>query len=221
MTPENKMKRNFKFINEDLNFMLALLLGDGCLTSTGRLVVAHGKQQQDYCEWKAEKITQILNNLVTVRPTRQCVQLQFQRHDLCQYYYKIYINKKKRIMNILPFITNPLLAISLWLCDDGNVSPSITNNKCYSSAIQLFTFTDLEESLIIANWFEKHTNLRPNLIWMDRSKSNRLSAYKLRFTAPDSRKLFSLIKPYLPDIPSMQYKFRYLEYNLSTNAQQR
>jgi hypothetical protein len=223
MTPENKIKSSFSFNKENLNFLLSCLIGDGCLTRTGRFVVAHGLQQQDYCEWKAKRFSDILNQEIKALPTRQCTQLQFQRKTLKTSYLRYYIDSKKRIDCILKDISNPLEAIAIWVCDDGNVNPSInkTYNKCYSASIQIFTFTDLEETVQIVRWFEKHVGLKPNMMFMDRSKNNRKSAYKIKFSAADSRKLFEMIKNYIPNIPSMQYKFRYLlEYNLPTRPQQ-
>lgn len=223
MTPLNKIKSSFSFNKENMNFLLSCLIGDGCLTNTGRFVVAHGLQQQDYCEWKADRFSKILDQEIKALPTRQCSQLQFQRKTLKTSYFKYYFESKKQIKTILKDITNPLEAIAIWICDDGNVNPSINKNynKCYSASIQIFTFTDLEETIEILRWFEKTTGLTPKMIFMDRSKNNRKSAYKIKFTAADSRKLFEMIKEYIPNIPSMRYKFRYLlEYNLPTRPQQ-
>lgn len=213
-------KRNQTFNDEDLGFLMSLLLGDGHLTEHGRIVIAHGAKQQDYCEWKANKISQIVKTNVKALPTRTCYQLQVSRKQLGTYKFKIYPNGKKSLPRILDYIKNPLEAIALWVCDDGNICPSITSNKkCYSSSLQIFTFTELEESTQIANWFELHTGIRPNLLFRDRSKTGRKSAYILRFKAEDSRQLYKKIKSYIPNLPSMIYKFRYIEHNISKSPQ--
>jgi hypothetical protein len=220
MTPENKVKSQVTFNKDELSFIMSLLLGDGSLAVSGRLVIAHGHSQKDYAEWKADKLSKITNQLIKANQSRQCYQLQFQRKTLKTLRYKVYPNNKKDIVSILGYIKNPLEAIAIWLCDDGNVNPSIaTNGKCYSASLQLFTFTELEESIMIADWFEKHTGIRPKLIYMDRSKSNKKSAYKLKWSAEDSRQLYKTVKNYIPNIPSMNYKFRYIEYNISTSSE--
>lgn len=206
-------KKRQKFSNNEMSLVATLIIGDGHLTKSGRLVIAHGKQQKDYCEWKATKISEILGQNVTANPTRQCFQVQVSRKAWQDVWYKAYQNGRKNILGLLTYINNPIEAAAIWICDDGNVCPSINskNGKCYSAAIQIFTFTELEESIEIANWFESKLGVRPNVHFRDRSKTNRKSAYILKFSAENSRKLFSIIKPYIPNIESMKYKFRYLE----------
>lgn len=213
MTHINKKKSLEIYKDQDLSFIASVLIGDGCLSESGRLVIAHGNEQKDYCEWKAERLSSIFNQQIQALPTRQCTQIQVQRKQFKNLRYKWYMDNKKNILNILSNITNNYLeAITIWICDDGNVSPSINSKtkKVYSSSIQIFTFTELEESIAIADWFEKHINIRPYIHFKDRSKSNRKSAYILKFTASDTRALFKLIKEYIPNLPSMNYKFRYL-----------
>lgn len=220
MTPENLRKSKEVFNNQQLNFIAACLLGDGSLAKSGRLVISHGMQQADYIDWKAEIASQLFNQNIKATPTRNSKQMQFQRKFLKEIRYKMYPNNNKSIPGILQYITNPLEALVIWLCDDGNICPSINtkNNKCYSASIQIFTFTNLEDSKLIADWFEKHFKIRPNLIFMDRSKQGKKSAYKLKFSAQDSYKLFNIIKDFIPKVKSMEYKFRFI-YNLSTRPQ--
>ena len=61
MTPENVRKSKEIFNEQQLNFVAACILGDGCLAKTGRLVIAHGLQQSDYIDWKAQKLSDLLN----------------------------------------------------------------------------------------------------------------------------------------------------------------
>lgn len=216
MTPQNKIKSEQVFSSETLSFIAACIIGDGSVSDTGRLVIAHGLQQADYADWKAERLSKLIGQHIQALPTRQCKQIQFQRKFLQNKRYSWYRNGRKNINEILRDVTNALETIAIWICDDGNVCPSIAKNgKCYSASIQIFTFTELEESVEIANWFEKHTGIRPKLHFLNREKTNRKSAYKLKFTAEDSRNLYKLIKSYIPVIPSMSHKFRYLEYNSS------
>jgi hypothetical protein len=221
MTPKNNIESTQPFNKDDMSFIMACLLGDGCLSDKGKLVIAHGNSQQDYNEWKANRLSKIFGQEIKALKTRQCTQIQVQRKCLKKIRQAIYPNNIKNVNEILKFISNPLEAIAIWIMDDGNVNPSIyKSTTCYSAAIQIFTFTDLEDTIKIANWFEKQIGMRPNMLFMDRSKSNRKSAYKLKFNASDSRKLFNIIKEYIPNIPSMNYKFRYmyiLEYNHPTS----
>lgn len=221
MTPGNLRKSQELFEGNALSFICACLIGDGSLAESGRLVIAHGNQQKDYCEWKAAKLSQVVGQTIKALPTRNCHQIQFQRKFLRDLRYKLYPNNKKSIINILPYVTNPLETVAIWICDDGNISPSIggKQKKCYSAAIQIFTFTDEQESILIADWFERELGVRPKLTFMDRSKEGKKSAYKLKFTAQDSYKLFNMIYDYIPKIPSMEFKFRFI-YNLSKRPRQ-
>lgn len=211
MNLENKLKSMQELNDNELSFFASLILGDGCIAESGRLVVAHGNDQKDYCEWKANKLSEVLRQEVKALPTRQCTQLQVSRKFFKKKRDFYYPDNKKSLIRILKDVKNPLEAITVWICDDGNVSPSVAKNgKVYSSSIQIFTFTELEESQKIADWFYDKINIRPYLLFRDRSKTNRKSAYILKFSAEDSRKLFKLIKDYIPNIESMNYKFRYM-----------
>lgn len=222
MTPQNKIKSEFIFNEEQLHLIASLTIGDGCIYKGGRFLVRHGIKQTDYNNWKAEQLSKCFSVEIKALPTNKCTQIQFQRRSLKNFYYKVYNTEGKKIISeLLRFSLNPAETAAIWIMDDGNCCPSLNSKtgKCYSSHLQIFTFTDLEETVLLADWFEKHFKLRPKLIFKDRSKSNRLSAYILKFSAEDSRKLYPLIKPYIPKIPSMIYKFRYIEYNLSKSPQ--
>lgn len=225
MTPENKIKSLTNY-DEHLDFLLALIIGDGHLTHTGRLVIAHGKQQQDYCEWKANRLGLILNQETKAYPTRQCYQVQIQRKYFKEIHPLLYTEKRKNVVQLLSMVRNVLEFIAIWLMDDGNCCPSVNKKGVVlSESLQIFTFTDLETSMFICEWFEKKIGIRPYTIFRDRSKTNRKSAYIIKFRANDSRKLFKMIYKYIPNIQSMNYKFRYLfarsiEYNLSTSPRQ-
>lgn len=187
-------------------------MGDGCLNKDGQINIRHGFKQEDYLRWKSNLINNLYKFDTKVFKGKQCYQMQFKRKDLKTYYLKFYPNKIKSIPTLLNYIKDPKRALIIWLCDDGNVSPSINSKtkKCYSEAFQIFTFTDLEDTIMMCDWFEKNFGIRPKAHFRDRSKQNKKSAYILKFSALDTRKLFSLIKNDIPNIHSMNYKFRYL-----------
>lgn len=220
MTPENKIKSTWKPSDEELSFIMAMSLGDGSLTNTGRFVVAHGLKQKDYCEWKADRLSKILKQEIKALPSRHLVQTQVQRKVLKDYYFKVYPNRQKSLSTILSYTNNPEETVAIWICDDGNVSPSIARNgKCYSASFQIFTFCSLEDGQGIVSWFKSELDVEAKLHFRDRSKDNKKSAYIIKFSASESRKLYGKIKPYIPDIPSMKYKFRYIEYNSPKSPQ--
>lgn len=212
MTPENLAKASKIFDKNEVDLIASLLLGDGCLTKNGVINIRHGHAQEEYLNWKTDLINLTCNMDTKMYVGKQCYQLQFKRKDLINYYFRFYPNDKKSVPSILKHIKNPLDAIVIWLCDDGNVSPSINQNngKCYSSSFQIFTFTDLEDTILICDWWEQNIGIRPKAHFRDRSKQGKKSAYILKFSSEDTRKIFYLIKDKIPNIKCMNYKFRYL-----------
>lgn len=209
------------------SLLLSLVLGDGCLSLTspsktgkryGILAVQHGHKQADYAEWKAKLISTCLDRNITTNKHKKGPQVMTTHRRFKAWKKFCYPDNKKNINKILPFIRHPEFAIAVWLMDDGYVEASIDKkyNKLYSASLRLFTCsTPVTEQEDIIIWFRDNFGVTPKIRFQKRGSSHYNKTGDdfpfLKFTTEDSLKLWGLIREFVLSIPSMQYKFRYIE----------
>jgi hypothetical protein len=210
---------------EKRSMILSLVLGDGNLYNIknngklyGLLTIDHGVKQADYQAWKAQLLSSLLNKKVRVRPGHKgkSVQVQVCWKRMRAWKRFIYKDKKKDLTRILPFITNPTFAVSVWLMDDGYVEPSFSKlkngtKKNYGARFRIFTLDqNLEQHEKIVTWFEDSLGVTPKIKIMKDNRKNK-QYYFLKFTQEDSLKIWKDIREFVLQFKSMQYKFRYIE----------
>lgn len=201
--------------------ILSLVLGDGCLHYIktngkyyGGLTIDHGIDQNDYCKWKAELLTNITNRNVKVRTGHKgkSIQISVAMKRFKVWRKFLYPNGKKDISKILKFINNPKFAIAVWLMDDGYVEPSFTNKKLYSASFRIFTCeTPVEGQEELIKWFNRELGLsQVKVRYIKKKKTNKTYPF-LKINTEDSLKLWGEIREFVLQFKSMQYKFRHIE----------
>jgi hypothetical protein len=219
--PISHPKLNTEF---DMNFndraaVIGMILGDGCLTdkytplvdgSKGKsavFVCTHSIKQLPYCQYKANRMTQIFGGKTRVffneailkgrdKPYRQC---RFEKNN--KYFSQLkdwlYTDGKKVItQRILDCLTDESLAF--WFLDDGwtkwwrNVDGSIT-----SCQMGLALCRPVQECDLVLLRLSKKYGVNGKIASVN--KHNMLS-----FRTQDSIKLHKIIRPYAPK--SMLYK---------------
>ena len=227
-------KREFR------QLICSMLLGDGHLTEE-KYIMNHSNAQKDYASWKAELINSIfreknLDRRCTFGKTEKYdpiydktyygvrVQLSWTKYFrlLKPRCYRIIGGKPIKNVEYLLRNINSDLHISIWLCDDGSEkrhkNPRGTRhirkyiNPFYE--ICCYSFTE-GQCQLAKQYFENKYQVQPRIVY-DACRGK--NGYKLRFTCPDSQKLFQHIRPYLEQVPSMKQKFwlsfeRYLPNN--------
>lgn len=210
-------------LNKDKrSIILSMVLGDGCLhrTSTGywALTVDHGIKQSDYVAWKASLVSKVMERDIKLRQGHNGNSVQF---SLCNKKFRpwhkfVYRGGKKDISRILPYITNPELAVAIWLMDDGYVEPSFSKlasgeKKNYGARFRIFTNSEtISSNERIIEWFTRILGITPKIHFLNRKQTGKQEPF-LKFNQEDSLKLWKIIREFVLQFKSMQYKFRYIE----------
>lgn len=223
------MKKDKILSKTEKDLLYSIALGDGCVYSPKDrsryyLSVGHGPQQKDYCEWKMNLLNDsgMFQREMRLRKHnfrntngKICTQYRFMKGA---YFFKEIwedYHAEDRIERILNNIYSDR-ALAIWFMDDGATERHLSKKKINEGkevynrpAFHLCThcFTE-EENIKIAGWFEKRYQIRPRL-GHDNRKNVRYTY--LRFSAIDTEKIYRIIRPYVLQIESMKYKFRYVE----------
>lgn len=190
------------------SLIVSLLLGDGHITSEGRICINHSEKHKEYIEYKANllyniiggkpikvhKSKSVINNKVyNTYSIRKCnKKLLGPFRDLLYPKGRKYISRK-----VLEMLT--LEGIAIWYMDDGSLSAEKTDGKIHAYKLGLATYLSYEENKVIVDYFKEKWDIHFN-IHKDGSK------YRLRMGTKEARKFINLVKPYVSKIKCMQYK---------------
>ena len=200
--------------------ILSLSIGDGCLfyhkrgkKTYGGFAVEHCVAQKDYLEWKAKLISNITGRAVKVRNSKGGTAAQI---SVCMKRFKawrkwLYPNGKKDVTRILKYIDNPWFCIAVWLMDDGNVNPSITNKKLYGARLRIYSMeTPIDQQQVLIDWMTKELGVTPTVGFQKRHYKEQDDPF-LKFNQKDSLIIWEQIRDFVLQFYSMQYKFRNIE----------
>lgn len=208
---KNKMFNISKIFNKDqIEYLIGTVMGDACITKNGSIQISHCEKQKAYIDEKQElfdgRIVPYLNNkgfgnnkdnpsyVLYINSNEQTKELR----------NLMYINGKKTIKNILNMITEKSLAY--WYMDDGNltVARPNSNNPTYYAMLNTQGFSKEDNNLLV-DMFKSRFNLSPRVDEYNIQYNNMTKTYnRLRFTQPDSMKLFKMIASHVNEC--MLYK---------------
>lgn len=200
--------------------ILGMLAGDGCISKEGRFTIDHSIKQFDYLSWKKQLIEKQFNVDLKVyhRVTHNTKSIYLDRKMLfLPIRNRIYINGKKDISLILDEIKDVDLFLAFWFFDDAAIN---------RAGIKL-CICDSTESQInkMIEWFKNKINVSSYI----RYETHKNKSYPfLIFQKFESMVIWSRIKKYAENIPSMLKKFRniktqydldyvHIEYNKPTS----
>lgn len=208
---------------KEKNFILACVLGDGCInkriinnTIQCRYLMRHSNTQFDYFKWKVDRLISIFdksqNKQFKIKSNwsyennsgkSKILSVRFERNHpyLKSLYNFIYQNGKKtfskKVLNRLD-----LEGIAVWYMDDGslyNVKYKTSKNtyKYRTAQCTLNTYLSEKENEIIVKWFKNNYDINWRIV-KDKSFT------RLQMGTKEARKFFALIKDFIH--PSMMYK---------------
>lgn len=202
----------------DRGILYGLSLGDGSLSyrpergSNCEFILGHSVKQKAYIEHKAKMLHSIIGgNAPNIHPTKTKLKNGKTYHGLRfskthKYFNQIHKNlypqgRKVYTRKILDFLTEE--GIALWFMDDGSMR---CNKNKQGEVTSLFaditTHCSKEEAEIIQLYFQETWGIETKI---RKSKG----AYNIGFNTRACHRLTDFIWPYI--IPSMRYKFRFLE----------
>lgn len=204
--------------------IIACVLGDGSLalayphgSASASLRFTHSPKQYDYLDWKIN----LLESLPIIKGKKFIVKdiitnfndKSFKQRKASLSYTKyfrivhkwLYKNNEKSIKTVLKYIKSPI-SLAIWFMDDGGIlrkKKKHKNGDVYylKPTMKLCTHSfGYDENILIQEYLKKQFNIESKIL---KDKSY----YYLWFNVVESIKIWSIIKPYIMQLKSMQEKY--------------
>ena len=199
VTLPKENKNDALFNEQQLSVSIGCLLGDGHINKRTGFAISHCIKQKEYLEYKQSilggEITKI--NFDGYKKDNFKYNLWVGINAQIKYLRELfYINNKRTIKNIVPFIND--ISLAFWYLDDG----SIKRKDETGTFIHLHTEgLSYEDHLIMKKMFKDKWNIDVNI--HERIESNKKYNY-LYIGTHEVEKLMNIIIPYVPHC--MSYK---------------
>ena len=209
---ERKIQKSLS--KEQKRLLVALLIGDGTISSNYVFKLSHSVDQREYLEWKVELLNKlgIKNNGIKeyisscgYNTGKGVLYSQMSVNSTIKALRRsVYIPKKTFTRNLLDWLDEQGLAI--WFMDDGfiNINGSEQRHGSIQRNIRISTCVDKETCNMIIQYFKERWDIefRP---FIEKSK---LFSIATR-TNEDSDRFIEIVKPYVEQVPSLLYKIRH------------
>lgn len=211
-------RKNTKKLNKyQRKLILDMLIGDGALTSNGRLRMKHSINQEEYVKWKES----LLNNSGINTHISYSIAKAFGKEypeirlsaeaTIASKHFRHFLYKPTKFIyhrSLFKHLDN--LSIAIWYLDDGSYCKC--KNGKFNPSIRIYTYVPEDTNKVIQNFFkekysidfiiqykpkselEKHKNYNPNLTFLSTYNKN------------DIERFLDIVRPYAEGINCMQYK---------------
>ena len=204
------MKRKIvkKLSKEQKSLLIALLIGDGTISSNYVFKLSHSIQQKEFLEWKVKLAINAGFKLNGIKEyTSKCgyntgKEVLYINPTIKALRRTVYVPKKTLTRRLLNWLTPQ--GIAIWYMDDGCIN--INTSKQRSSiqyTIRIATCVQENIANIIINYFKEAWNI--NMHTFNEGK-NTFSIMTCAYE--DAIKFINIIKPYILQVPSLKYKIR-------------
>lgn len=198
---------------EQKRLLIALLIGDGTISSNYVFKLSHSIDQKEYLEWKVNLLNRfgIKNNGIKEYISscgynygKRVLYSQMSLHSTIKALRRsIYIPKKTITRRLLNWLDE--LGLAIWYMDDGfiNINESEQRHGSVQRNIRISTCVDEQTCNMMIDYFKERwgVEFRP---FLEKSKLYSLATR----TNNDTDKFIEIIKPYVEQIPSLLYKIR-------------
>lgn len=208
------MKRKIvkKLNKEQKSLLIALLLGDGTISSNYVFKLSHSEEQKEFLEWKVKLAVEAGFKLNGIKEYiskggynigKTVLYSQFSINPTIKALRRtVYIPKKTITRKLLNWL-NPL-GIAIWFMDDGCINVNTSKQRSsIQHTIKIATCVDLNTANIIINYFNEIWNIKFRLFNEGKNTYSIASS-----TEEDCYNFVNLIRPYITQVPSLLYKIR-------------
>lgn len=199
-----------KITKDARNLMIALLLGDGTISSNYSFKLSHSEKQKEYLLWKIE----ILKNFgIRTNGLKTYVSSCGYNKDKIVYYTqlvkvskfnrvlrRVFYKPKKYLGNIKLLNRLDALGLAIWYMDDGHINIRKTNNKIHGFYIKISLCEDEETVQNVIEYFKQKWDI-------SFYKFKEKSFYSICCGTAEGIKFINIIKNYVPEC--MKYKIQY------------
>lgn len=209
----SKRKRKIvkKLSKEHKQLLVALLIGDGTISSNFVFKLSHSENQREFLEWKINLLNtlNIKNNGIKeyiskngYNKGKKVLYSQMSLNPTIKALRRtIYVPKKTFTRNLLNWLDEKGLAI--WFMDDGHINVNTSEQRSSTQhTIKISTCVDLDTANMMIEYFKEIWNIKFRLL---KEKTN----YSLATSSEqDCENFVKIIKPYILQVPSLLYKIR-------------
>ena len=199
-----------KLEKEKKSLLIALLIGDGTISSNFVFKLSHSTHQREFLEWKVSLLNElgiknngikqyiskcgynigkeVLYSQLSIIPTIKALRRS------------VYIPKKEITRNLLNWLTPQGLAI--WYMDDGHINVNTSEQRSsIQHTIKIATCVNEQSVLEIIKYFKEVWNINFRLFKEGNNTFSIASSCE-----DDCRNFIKIVKPFI--IPSLLYKIR-------------
>lgn len=207
-----KIKVTKKLSKEQKSLLIAMLLGDGTISSNYVFKLSHSESQKEFLEWKVKLLTEagfkvngiktyvskcgyntgknVLYSQLSINPTIKALRRT------------VYVPKKTFTRRLLNWL-NPL-GLAIWYMDDGCINVNTSSQRSsIQHTIKIATCVDLKTVEMIINYFEEEWNIK-----FRKFKEGKDTYSIASSSEQDYQSFVKIIKPYIEQVPSLLYKIR-------------
>ena len=206
-------KRKFiRLSKEQKSLLIALLIGDGTISSNYVFKLSHSTLQREYLEWKVGLLNKygIKNNGVKeyiskcgYNTGKSVLYSQMSLIPTIKALRRSVYTPKKTITRKLLKWLNPL-GLAIWYMDDGCINVNTSKQRSsIQHTIKIATCVDDNTVKIIINYFDEVWGIHFRPFKEGRNTYSIASSSEL-----DCEKFIKIIKPYIEQVPSSLYKIR-------------
>jgi hypothetical protein len=199
-----------KLSKEQKSILIALLIGDGTISSNYVFKLSHSTHRREFLEWKINLLNtlgiknngikeyvsktgynegkQVLYSQMSINPTIKALRRT------------VYIPKKTLSRKLLNWLTP--LGLAIWYMDDGHINVNTSSQRSsIQHTIKIATCVDENTANMILQYFKEVWSITFRLFKEGKNTFSIASS-----SEADCENFIKLIKPYI--IPSLLYKIR-------------
>lgn len=207
----NSMASKLRISKEKKQLLIAMLLGDGTISSNYVFKLCHGKEQEEYLKWKIQllDIVGIKNNGLKTYVSsagfnegKEVIYSQLSIIPTIKALRRtVYKPKKIITRNLLNWLNE--LGIAIWFMDDGCINVNTSKQrKNIQHTIKIATCTDVTTTEIIIKYFIEVWNIKFR-------KFPEGNGYSIATSSEeDCINFVKIVKPFVKQVPSLLYKIR-------------
>lgn len=208
------MKRKIvaKISKEKKSLLIAMLLGDGTISSNYVFKLSHSEEQREFLEWKVKLLQdagfkvngikeyiskcgynegkKVLYSQLSINPTIKALRRT------------VYIPKKTFTRRLLNWLDE--LGVAIWYMDDGCVNVNTSKQRAtIQHTIKIATCVPEDIIEMIINYFSERWNIK-----FRKFKEGKETFSIASSSEEDFQKFVSIVRPYIEQVPSLLYKIR-------------
>lgn len=206
-------KRKFiRLSKEQKSLLIALLIGDGTISSNYVFKLSHSTLQREYLEWKVGLLNKygIKNNGVKeyiskcgYNTGKSVLYSQMSLIPTIKALRRSVYTPKKTITRKLLEWLNPL-GLAIWYMDDGCINVNTSKQRSsIQHTIKIAACVDDSTIKTIINYFDEVWGIHFRPFKEGRNTYSIASSSEL-----DCEKFIKIVKPYIEQVPSFLYKIR-------------